>query len=70
MTKYFLYIIAGFAFMSCVKEIILPEHVSEFNTTYFDYNPESSQIYLYTEIIKNSYSKRSRECDFRYINLN
>ena len=50
MTKYFFYIIIGFAFMGCVKEIILPDHLPEFNKTYFDYDPESVQIYLYTEI--------------------
>ena len=36
--------------MGCVKEIILPDHLPEFNKTYFDYDPESTQIYLYTEI--------------------
>ena len=36
--------------MGCVKEIILPDHLPEFNKTYFDYDPESTKIYLYTEI--------------------
>ena len=47
------YLFTVFIFIGCTKEIALPESVSEFSITYFDYYTESAQIYLYTEIEKS-----------------
>ena len=53
MNKHYYYLFTVFIFIGCTKEIVLPELVSEFSITYFDYYTESSQIYLYTEIEKS-----------------
>ena len=50
MNKHYYYLFTVFIFIGCTKEIALPESVSEFSITYFDYYTESAQIYLYTEI--------------------
>ena len=53
MNKHYYYLFTVFIFIGCTKEIALPESVSEFSITYFDYYTESAQIYLYTEIEKS-----------------